>query len=121
MLGNSGFVHDVAKPIVLSLSKEIIPATIKESLNDLMTLQKTSGNDNVFSSASGLLKDSVSDDFAKSIPLDVCDFKKKSKLESKQKKKKSQQQKTQSENCPEKIIYTEFLSITIIGNMTHNN
>ena len=33
-------VYDVAKPIILSLSKENFPATIKESLNDLMTLQK---------------------------------------------------------------------------------
>ena len=80
-------VYDVPKPIVLSLSKKIIPATIKESLNDLMTLQKTSGKNNVFSSASGLLKESVSVDFAKSIPLDVSDFKKESKMESKQKRK----------------------------------
>ena len=64
-------VHDLAKQKVLSLSKEIVPAFIKESLNDFIELQKTSDKDKKKGlSISGLLSEFVSEDCAKSIPLD---------------------------------------------------
>ena len=71
-------VHDLAKQKVLSLSKDIVPAVVKEPLNDCIELQKTSDKDKMFSSMSGLLSEFVSEDCAKNIPLDIVNVRKES-------------------------------------------
>ena len=65
--------HLEAKPKVLSLSKEIVPAVVRESINDFLKLQASFDKDNLFSSVSGLQDDFVSEDCAKSIPLGIVD------------------------------------------------
>ena len=57
-------VHDLAKQKVLSLSKEIVPASVNKSLNNFIELQKSSDNANMFSSVYGLLSEVVSEDCA---------------------------------------------------------
>ena len=64
-------VHDLAKQKVLSLSKEIIPAAVKEPINDFIKLQSSGDRDKVFSSVSGLQSEFVSEDYAESIPLGI--------------------------------------------------
>ena len=69
-------VKDTATPIVLncarknilSLSKEIIPAAVKDSLNNFIPIQQEPSDNNVFSSLSGISSDAIPIDYAKSIP-----------------------------------------------------
>ena len=57
---------------MLSLPKEIVPAAVKESMNDLALLQEVPGNDDMFASASNITSDLVSLECAKSIPFNVA-------------------------------------------------
>ena len=74
-------VKDTAKPIVLNLAKQnvlsllkgIVPAAVKESLNDILHIQQVPDNDKFLSSLSGVSSDSVPVECAKSISLDVVD------------------------------------------------
>ena len=50
-----------------------VPAAIRESINDFLKLQTSFDKDKMFSSVSGLQSDFVSEDYAKSIPLDIVD------------------------------------------------
>ena len=62
---------------VLAVSKEIVPSTLKEALNDFIQLQKAPGNDKVFSCFFGVSSDLVPVESTKSIPPDVVDGRKK--------------------------------------------
>ena len=62
---------------MLAVSKEIVPSTLKEALNDFIQLQKAPGNDKVFSCFFGVSSDLVPVESTKSIPPDVVDGRKK--------------------------------------------
>ena len=66
-------VTNLVKQKILSLSKELVPAAVKESLYDLTHIQQELKDNLVFSSLSGISSDAIPLDCAKSIPLDVVD------------------------------------------------
>ena len=59
-------VFHLAKENVLSLSKEIVPEAVKETLKDMTKIQQMPVNVKLFSSVSGVLSDAVPVNCAKS-------------------------------------------------------